>query len=34
MRFPSTRLVGHKVYGDGVITGTSDLVHQALIADT
>jgi len=34
MRFPSTRLVGHEVYGDGVITGTGDLVHQALMADT
>jgi len=32
-RFPSTRLVGHEVYGDGVITSGGDLVHQALMAD-
>ena len=32
-RFPSTRLAGHEVYGDGVITSGGDLVHQALMAD-
>ena len=33
-RFPFTRLAGHEVYGDGVITGGGDLVHQALMANT
>ena len=33
-RFPSTRFAGHEVYGDGVITGGGDLVHQELMADT
>jgi len=33
MKFPSTRLARHEVYGDGVIIGIGDLVHQALVAD-